>query len=43
MQNSQTDTDVDDVVVEEANNAIEETNVYEVEPLQSPSVIVDQA
>ena len=32
VQNSQTDTEVDDVVVEEANNAIEETKVDEVEP-----------
>ena len=32
VQNSQTDTEVDDMVVEEANNAIEETKVDEVEP-----------
>ena len=43
MQNSQTDTEVDDVVLEEANNAIEETKVDEVEPLQNPSVIEDLA
>ena len=43
VQNSQTDTEVDDVVVEEANNAIEETKVDEVEPLQNPSVIEDLA
>ena len=43
VQNSQTDTEVDDVVVEEANNAIEETKVDEVEPSQNPSVIEDLA
>ena len=31
VQNSQTDTEVDDVFVEEANNPIEETNEDEVE------------
>ena len=36
-----TDTEVDDVVVEEANNAIEETKLDEVEPSQNPSVIED--
>ena len=37
VQNSQTDTEVDDVAVEKANNAIEETNVDEVDPSQNPS------
>ena len=43
VQNSQTDTEVDDMFVEEANNAIEETKVDEVEPSQNPSVIADLA
>ena len=43
VQNSQTDTEVDDVFAEEANNAIEETKVDEVEPSQNPSVIEDLA
>ena len=43
VQNSQTDTEVDDVAVEEANNAIEETKVDEVDPSQNPSVIEDLA
>ena len=44
VQNSQTDTEVDDVFVEEANNPIEETNEDEVEPsTQNPSVIEDLA
>ena len=43
VQNSQTDTEVDDVAIEEANNAIEETKVYEVDPSQNPSVIGDLA
>ena len=43
VQNSQTDTEVDDVAVEEANNAIEETKVDEVEPSENPSVIEDLA
>ncbi|KAK2554874.1 hypothetical protein P5673_023540 [Acropora cervicornis] len=38
----QTDTEVDDVAVE-ANNAIEETKVDEVDPSQNPSVIEDLA
>ena len=43
VQNSQTDTEVDDVAVEEAYNAIEETKVDDVEPSQNPSVIEDLA
>ena len=43
VQNSQTDSEADDVFVEEANNATEETNEDEVEPSQSPSVIEDLA
>ena len=43
VQNIQTDTEVDDVAVEEANNAIEETKVGEVDPSQNPSVIEDLA
>jgi len=43
VQNSQTDTEVDDMAVEEANNAIEETKVDEVDPSQNPSVIEDLA
>ena len=43
VQNSQTDTEVDDVAVEEANNAIEETKVDEVDQSQNPFVIEDLA
>ena len=43
VENSQADTVADDVAVEEANKAIEETKVHEVEPSQNPSVIEDLA
>ena len=43
VENSQADTVADDVAVEEANKAIEETKVDEVEPSQNPSVIEDLA
>ena len=43
VQNSQTDTEVDDVFAEEANNAIKETKVDEIEPSQNPSVIEELA
>ena len=42
MKNNQTDTE-DDVFVEEANNAVEETKEDEVEPSQNLSVIEDLA
>ena len=40
---TETDTEVDDVFVEETNNAVEETKVDKVEPSQNPSVIEDLA
>jgi len=43
VQNNQADNVVDDVAVEEANKAIEETKVDEVEPSQNPCVIEDLA
>ena len=43
VQNRQTDTEVDDVAIEEVNNAIQETKVDEVDPSQNPSVIEDLA
>ena len=43
VQNSQTDTEVDDVFAEEANNAIKETKVDAIEPSQNPSVIEELA
>ena len=41
VQNNQTDSVVDDVFVEEANNPYKETNDVEVEPSQNPSEIED--
>ena len=40
-QNNQTDSEVDDVFVEEANNCYEESNDDEVEPSQNASEIDD--
>ena len=40
-QNNQTDSVVDDVLVEEANNCYEKSNEHEVEPSQTPSEFED--